>query len=310
MSNAPLVLYGALRSGTTLLRLILNAHPAIGCAGERDFMLDALRSGKEGPELDPEVLRESRIFLSSGLTLPATPNGMAAFDGMHAEDRARTGKPHHVLVMHRRLGTLLDLYPDSRIIHLVRDPRDVAHSSVGMGWAGNTWFGIDHWIRTETDWDRQAGRLSGSQVFLLRYEEMLEAPEEILTRLCAFIGVAYDYAMLSFPETSTYAPLDPKLAYQWRRKQSQDEIADVEHKIGTLLSARGYSPSGVLPRSPGVMRRAALTVQDKVFVWRKRLKRFGPVDPLLEMAARRTGIKGLGAGARARMREKEKQYLK
>ena len=310
MSDAPLVLYGALRSGTTLLRLILNAHPAIGCLGERDFMLDALRPGGDGLVLDPEVLRESRIFLSSGLTLPQVEGGREAFDALHAEDRARHGKPHHVLVMHHRVGTLLKLHPGARIIHLVRDPRDVAHSSIGMGWAGSTWFGIDHWIRTETDWDRHAGALPDDQVFLLRYEDMLEAPEETLTRLCAFIGVDYDPAMLSFPETSTYEPLDPRLAWQWRRKQSRDEIADVEHKAGALLAARGYDLSDVPPRAPGLVRRATLTAQDKLFVWQVRLKRFGLVDPLLEMVARRTGLRAVGAGARARMREKQKQYLK
>ncbi|WP_425596530.1 sulfotransferase, partial [Roseobacter litoralis] len=38
----PVVLYGALRSGTTLVRLILDAHPDICCPGERDFMVDSL----------------------------------------------------------------------------------------------------------------------------------------------------------------------------------------------------------------------------------------------------------------------------
>ena len=36
-------LYGALRSGTTLVRLILRAHPQIHSEGENDFLLDHLQ---------------------------------------------------------------------------------------------------------------------------------------------------------------------------------------------------------------------------------------------------------------------------
>ncbi|WP_282063801.1 sulfotransferase family protein [Roseobacter litoralis] len=306
----PLVLYGALRSGTTLMRLILHAHPDICCPGERDFMTDALRPVGNGLELDPGVLRESRIFLSSGLSMPQQTNGKDAFDSMLAEDRVRDEKPHHILVIHRRLENLLRLYPDIRIIHLVRDPRDVARSSIGMGWAGSTWFGIDHWIRTETNWDKNSAQLTEDQVFFLRYEDLLQTPTKTLTRLCAFVGVPYDPAMLTFSESSTYAPLDPKLSEQWRHKQTEGEVSDVEYKIGDMLTQRGYTPSGVNPRAPSLMRRLTLTMQDKVFVWRVRLKRFGLVDPVVGMVSRRIGLPSLGQSARARMREKQKKYLK
>jgi hypothetical protein len=304
------VLYGALRSGTTLLRLILDAHPAICCPGERDFMLDALRPGATGLEIVPEILRESRIFLASELSLPEVADGRAAFESLCAEDRARSGKPHLVLVMHRRLDRLLELHPETRFIHLLRDPRDVARSSIGMGWAGNTWFGIDHWLETESDWERHGAGLPPEQVCLLRYEELLGAPEETLTRVCAFLGVAYDPAMLTFAETSTYEPLDPKLAYQWRRRQRPDEIANVEHKIGALLEARGYSSSGMPQRGPDRLKRLLLTVQNRVHVWKFRLQRFGFVDPVIAAISRRSGVPALGKGAQARLREKQKKYLK
>ena len=38
------ILYGALRSGTTMLRLMLDAHPALSCPGESDFLFDHLRA--------------------------------------------------------------------------------------------------------------------------------------------------------------------------------------------------------------------------------------------------------------------------
>lgn len=307
---APVVLYGALRSGTTLLRLILDAHPDIRCPGERDFMLDSLRPEGAGFVLDTDALRADRIFLSSGLSVPKQTEGSAAFDSFLAEERARHDKSHHCLVMHRKLDVLLEIRPDIRIIHLLRDPRDVARSSIGMGWAGNTWFGIDHWIETERAWETQMARLAESQVFTLQYETLLRAPEQVLGDLCEFIGTAYDPQMLSYSAGTTYEPLDPVLAEQWRTKQTEQEVADVEFKIGRLLTDRGYQPSGFLPKPPGALRKLQLIVQNKQYKWKTRFDRFGYLDPILDLVSRRIGWAGLGRNAQGRIREKQKQYLK
>lgn len=306
----PVVLYGALRSGTTLLRLILDAHPDIRCPGERDFMLDSLRPQGAGFVLDREALNRDRIFLDSGLSVPEQTEGAAAFDSFLAEDRARHGKSHHCLVLHRKLDILLKLRPDMRLIHLVRDPRDVARSSIGMGWAGNTWFGIDHWIGTERAWDNQAKRLTEDQVFTVQYEALLRTPEHMLRRLCAFIGVQYDALMLSYSAGTTYEPLDTALAEQWRSRQTEQEVADVEFKIGRLLTDRGYQPSGIVPTPPGALRKLGLIVQNKRHLWKTRFDRFGYLDPILDFVSRRIGWAALGRSAQVRMRETQKKYRK
>jgi hypothetical protein len=273
-------------------------------------MLDYLRPQGKRLLLDRKGLCEDRIFLSSGLELPEAEDGAAAFDAFLDEDMAHHHKARHVLVMHRDLKTLLTLRPDIRIIHLVRDPRDVARSSIGMGWAGNTWFGVDHWIDTERDWDAQSGLLAPEQVFTLRYETLLQAPEDTLRRLFDFLGLPFDERVFSFSEHSTYAPLDAGLAEQWRRKQTPEELSDVEHKLGDLLTRRGYHPSGAPVRAPGMWRQGQLFVQNKRHHWKTRFERFGYFDSLTETLTRRLGLQRLGHGARARIREKEKRYLK
>lgn len=299
------VLYGALRSGTTLFRLLLDHHPQITCPGERDFMIDHI----EGGRIDTEAMARSRIFKASGLSLPQSRAGEAAFQEMVAEELSRSG-PVLVLVIHRHLGRLLDLLPGCRFIHLVRDPRDVARSSIGMGWAANTYYGIRHWLKTEGVWASQAHRLAEGQVHTLRYEDMIADPEAHLDKVCAFMGLSYDPAMMDYAQNSTYSALDPKLVYQWKTKQSPAEITHVEHQVGSLLSDLGYTPSGHDRPAPGALERAQLWLANKIGFWRFRIRKFGLIDPLIVSLSGRLGLKSLGHGAQARMDEISIQKLK
>lgn len=308
--QAPVVvLYGALRSGSTMTRLILDAHPGINCPGERDFMLDFITSEGEGLGLDHQALEMNRIFQGSGLSVPETSDGQAAFFDLLAQEQG--GRDEVLIpVMHRKLDMLLQLMPDIRLIHLLRDPRDVARSSCSLGWAGNTWYGIRHWIKTERQWDKVADRLAPEQILEVRYEDLVSDPDTWLPRLCEFVGLPYDAAMLSYPETTSYSKLDPSLCFQWKHKQTPREVALVEHLIGDLLQRRGYEPSGHPTDAPGFVERASLWARNKVSVWRAIFKRYGVIDPILVRIARKLGMPTLARGAQMRVNEKQRKTLK
>lgn len=298
-------LYGALRSGTTLIRLILDAHPAIHCPGERDFLLDHLA---DGGGFDRRGLDLDRLFRASGLTAPDAACGRAAFAALTAQETRPNATL--VLILHRGVGRLLDVAPDIPVVHLVRDPRDVAHSSIGRGWAGDAWHGVDHWLETEREWDRTAPRFAPGQTRGLRYEDLLTAPEKTLTEVCGFLGLDYAPAMLRYPERSTYAPIDPTRRLQWKRRLSERDLATVEHKIGAMLTARGYEPSGVAPRPPTPGERLRFLGRSKAARWRLRFRRYGLADPILEAVARRAGMRALERRVRARMDARLAELLK
>lgn len=303
-----IIFYGALRSGSTLLRLMLDAHPEISCPGERDFMLDALRPAGGGLELDAEELEASRIFRAADLPVPQAREAGAAFAELLAADQAKSGKRVHVIVLHRGLETLLKVMPEARFIHLLRDPRDVAHSSIGMGWAGNTWYGIEHWLKTEGQW--VAEDIPEARICTLRYEDLLEQPEAELRRLCDFMQVGYDPEMLNYAGETTYEPVDPKLAYQWKTRQTQAAVSDTEWKAAELMSRYGYgfSPGG--RRMPGTLRRIGLAWQNKLAVWRTRIRRYGLRDPLIVAWGYKGGPKAMSRAAQRRMDVKSAKYLK
>ena len=74
----PIVLFGALRSGTTLFRLILDHHPSLSNPGETDFLLDHIQPSETHPtgwQYDIEALTTDRIFRATEITLPNNIDG-------------------------------------------------------------------------------------------------------------------------------------------------------------------------------------------------------------------------------------------
>lgn len=284
-----LVVYGALRSGSTMLRLMLDAHPQMVCTGEHDFLFDHLR----GPQLqhDAAALAANRIYRASPVKLPAGVGAEAALAGFVAAMRARGGLP--VLMLHRNLALARRLLPGAAWLHLLRDPRDVAGSAVAMLWAGNVHHGADTWLATERAWDGDAGALT------LRYEALLSDPPAALARVCGHVGLPYDPRMLEYPRHSSYAAPDAALAEQWRRKLSPREVQLVEARVGGLLAARGYAPSGLPPVVLSAPARARLWLDHKLRMWRAQARVYGAGALLMERAGRRLGLPWLQrAGSR------------
>jgi len=301
---------GALRSGTTLLRLMVNHHPALSNPGEMDFLFEAppLRTGVHDMAAYARELSFNRVFAARELTL--TP-GLAYADQVRdfVRQLRRPGKRLSINI-HRNFGCIPSLFPKARYVHLLRDPRDVAKSSIGMGWAGGVYFGVDHWIASERDFERLARAVDPSRIHAMTFEGLLTAPEAELARLCAFFGVAYDGAMLSYPSRSTYGPPDPSFVQQWRRELSDRELALVEGKLGPLLEEKGYARSGVAPARPGRLERFALRQSNRIGRWRFSLRRNGAVLTLLDLVSRRLPFPAFRDFVRRRLARRELLHLK
>lgn len=302
----PVAVYGALRSGTTMLRLMLDAHPHLACPSETDFIFDHLAREGDTFRNDTEALERDRIYRdfrgAYGLPPEFTPDGFV--EQIATPDRIA------VLMLHRHLEQVLEVYPNMRFIHFLRDPRDVARSSIGMGWAGTVYHGIEHWMETEGDWARLKERIAPEQILQVAYEELILDPERRLRDICSFCEVAYDPAMLDYNRNSTYAKPDPKLIFQWKRKQSRREVELVETRIGTLLEASGYEAAHPGAHGPGALEKVALFLRNKRGVWARRIERYGLRDPLIAAIGNRLGLTSLSAGAQRRMEDKLQAYLK
>lgn len=245
-NQSPLLLVGSERSGTTLLRLMLSHHPKISWCFEFEYSVDWITDEGEFPDLEQyyEFLEIDRIFrmtefkINRNLTYPQLMNSFLS------QWRERDNKELIGATVHRHFDRALNIWPDARFIHILRDPRDVARSCIQMGWAGNTWKGVERWIEAEQIWNKLKTKLKPDQYIEITYENLIAQPPEVLAQICNFMGVEYDEAMLNYPHDTTYKFPNAKLKYQWKHKLSQKEIQLVESRAGDLLEEKGYELSG------------------------------------------------------------------
>ncbi|MEO0689877.1 MAG: sulfotransferase [Pseudomonadota bacterium] len=306
-----LVIYGALRSGSTLLRLMVNQNPELHCPGEIDFLFDHIGFDETSQSwvMDIASLKMDRIFLSSGLDVPDSTEAGAAVQDMIAQYRARDSR-RLVIMVHRNVAHIRRYLNDPLIVHLLRDPRDVAASSISLEWAGNVYYGADHWINTEGEWGRDAADLDPSSLLELRFEELIADPEKTLSELCSFFGTSFSPAMLEYHKTSTYAPVDPSLSSQWKTKRTEQEIALVELRVGGLLASRGFAPSGVEPIELSRLGEWRLWLSNKSHVWKLKFKRHGLYDPMALAVCNRLGLQRFAVSAQMRVNERSQKMLK
>ncbi|MGF1543429.1 MAG: sulfotransferase [Parvularculaceae bacterium] len=303
---------GALRSGTTLLRLMIDGHPSLSNPGEMDFLTDypSDPSSPDAAAAYRATLRRSRIFATHALDVDETLDCVGLARSFVSQLRARAEGSTLTINAHRNFDRLLDIAPDARFVHLMRDPRDVARSSIAMGWAGSVYFAVDHWIASEKSMERLRGMAEANRICALRNEDLVRRPRDELARVCAFMDVDYDPAMLDYPQRSTYAAPDPSLVEQWRNTATVRELGLIEAKVGPLLTARGYLPSGASPVRPRGLGLWALTWRNRFLRIRAQSRRYGLGLVALEALARRARVGRLQDYAARRINAKAVLYLK
>ncbi|MCU0668639.1 MAG: sulfotransferase [Myxococcota bacterium] len=278
--EATFFVVGTTRSGTSLLSLMLKNHPAIAYPGEFEWAVDFMPGPDSYPPVDAYVdwLSINRHYRHHRPHIDATlsyPDLVRSFLAQMKQEQA----PHKPLVgmsVHRHFDRLLHLFPGARFVHIVRDPRDVARSWIEFGWEGNGWAAGRAWADVESLWDRIRPRIPGDRVHEVRFEDLVRDPPAELARLCSFFGIPYTDAMLRYPETSTYGPVDPNQVGKWRKTLPLREQRRVDGEIGAaLLASRGYEPCGAPPLHAGPFAARLLALDDWWRRLRKRIAMFG-----------------------------------
>ncbi len=231
MMNPCVFLVGCPRSGTTLLRRIVSAHPGIVITPEAHWIplwfeqrRGLTRDGFVTPELIPELLAHDKFAffrLGSEELLSLAENGQpisyasfvsGIFD-LYGKARAKDLVGNKTPDSVRRMGTLHALWPQARFVHLIRDGRDVALSLMKWPSVRNkkpgtfpTWK--DDPVSTSAFWwelnvrrGRQAGEWLGPELYReMHYESLVAHPKQECAALCDFLDLPYHEAMLHYHE--------------------------------------------------------------------------------------------------------------
>jgi hypothetical protein len=289
-------LVGCARSGTTLLHRLVDAHPQIAIVPEMHWITDFFgdrwwldsEAGVTVAELNGMIEHERfRLFRFTpeqllGLVDDGQPLPYVTFlNRFFALYRENSGKPlvgNKTPAYVRRIDALHSVWPEAKFVHLIRDGRDVCLSVRNWYHADRTAGRYSTWLEdpvsTSALWWKLkvlSGRMSGRKLpaelyYELQYENLVADPAAECDRLCSFLGLSYDDAMLRFHEgkTKTKPGLDAKRAWlpvtpglrNWRTQMPAPEIERFEAAAGDLLRELGYQRAFPSP-SPDACSRAA-----------------------------------------------------
>jgi hypothetical protein len=278
--NPYLFIVGCARSGTTLLRRIVDAHPLVAIPREQHWLPKWFEQRKgvtpEGfvtPEIVSELIKYEKFvrmcigredlerLLGSGDPVKYSDFVSSVFDLYgQAQGKSLVGDKTPAYV--DSIPTLHVLWPNAKFVHLVRDGRDVCLSVMNWKRAGRTAGRYAIWEEdpvstTALWWERkvrlgqEAGLPLGPDLYHeFRYEELVSEPAKTCSALCGFLDLPYEEAMLKFHEgrTKTKPGLDAKGAWlpvtpglrDWHTQMPLEDLERFEATVGDLLKELGY----------------------------------------------------------------------
>jgi hypothetical protein len=310
--ESPVFLIGSERSGTTLLRLMLDHHPDIAFNLESEYLVSHISDAGVFPDVADyrRKLQEDRVFKQGRFDLRDDLDFPALAHDFLRQKRDRDGKRIIGATVHYGFSKLRYLWPRARYIYLLRDGRDVACSVVEMGWAGNAFAGAQWWIDAEREWTSYRRSLGNDRWIEVRYEELIANCEGTLRRICVFIGVDFSERMFDYAQASSYSLPDPAQAYKWRRRLLPKELTLLEARIGSQLVARGYELGCEAPPRIGAVRATWLQWQSRLKVLLHKIEMFGFCVIAFEFISRRLGITRVRSRAQRTIDAIVDQHLK
>ncbi len=261
---SPVVVGGCGRSGTTLLRVMLDSHGSLCCGPESELFLPEpvhLDVLCERFDIPPKAL--------AGIYRRAASR-CEFVDAFFAEYARRVGKPRWAEKSPRnvhRIEFVFRAFPEARFLHMIRDGRDVAcslrthprHNVVdGELVPTNICRPIaecaERWVvalRAAEPWRDDPRYME------VRYEDLLADPRATLEEVCRFIGEPWDERMLEYHEVDsgsrdvTKFPQNPEATeairtrslQRWQRDFSEADKRVFKDVAGEMLIRTGYADS-------------------------------------------------------------------
>jgi protein-tyrosine sulfotransferase len=274
----PFFVVGSGRCGSTLLRAMLEVHPDVHIPPENDLRA-ATQDYRRYTRLPWSVLL--RIVLARFEFHPAWDRWDLPLGGVYRElDRLPPEARHLAAVFdavyraHTRrhkpsasrwgdktplnvhlLSRLMAIFPDLRVVHMLRDGRDVVRScldvygeSFGMTLsdAAQMWRGA---VRAAQAFGARCGHLME-----VRYEDLVRDPRETLRTVVGFLDLSFEEQMLRHHEQDLQLgdveriphlqgvrqPIHTRSVGRWRREFSRGELAELGRLLGPTLAALGY----------------------------------------------------------------------
>lgn len=308
MTDTPFFIVGCGRSGTTLLRTLLNRHKKIAIPLESLFIIDYLRvQGRfdleylmslvvREPELEEWGISVSVEDLADCVSVPQMISRLHEIYAF-SKSKSRWGQKTPRFVRH--LDLLGENFPNSKMIHLVRDPRAVVSSLIQSNiHRSNAYHGSLRWkmdVRAGLSYESE----HGDRVMRVSYEDLVKNQENFIGGIAEFLKFDPFALMAGGKISQEYSAfyekihenldrsLTPAFIDKWKQHLSGEELAIIEGICGELMESLGYErflatgspPSGFkqrarIQRAIGIARQAGRYMKFRRsylshLIWRK-----------------------------------------
>ena len=269
MPPSPFFIVGHERSGTTLAAAMFDRHSRVAVPPETHFFTDLCPPNRAHETADPifmvNHLSRGCRMRDLGLNGPELLDRLARVRPtwanlflqalkLYAEPRGKelTGEktPNHW----RHVPELLELFPNSRLIWVVRDGRDTVLSLMKAPWKRHS-----NVVLHALSWRRCAERMLAlesrfsDRILRLRFEDLVTTPQAEIGRACEFIGVDFESRQLD-PAAETgvvpawelpwkgrvLAPPDPSRIGVASREMTEESMEILNLVMGPSLNSLGY----------------------------------------------------------------------
>ena len=280
-------MFGMERSGTTLMSMMMGAHPQIAVPLATtgmwfDFFERFSRDyqGAQSPEDLDRLVRD--VMAHERIRLWRTPMNRerllakvelgdfgSVVTAFHEEYARQLGKPYWGNI---DIATLDNMhlahrwFPDARFLHIVRDGRDVALSNQTMPYGpGNIAECAEAWRKRLGINLRMGDILGPERYFVVCYESLVIDPAATLQGICDFLKIGFSEEMLSYAATvdarvpqeklwlwpELKSPPQASKVDRWRREMSDSQRTVFEWIAGPLLRDLGYEAREQPPKRFG-----------------------------------------------------------
>ena len=271
--NKFLFILSAPRSGSTLLRVLLNRLPDVISPPESYF----LEFYKNNKNLNPDRAKDREIIAANWIEFRNHLNVRNLYNRDYfrslVQEEARTWADVFSILVQSYASDanmmygpdtlicektplhieyqqeLKEIFPAAKIIYLVRDPRDVVASLKSCSWASTSVIKNAHyWSKTIQLMEKTDRHL------LVKYEDLVDYPDREFTKIGDYLGLSISEDVLTTQapnedkesadpkNTASYKPIDSSFKEKWRTLLSQPdrELEVIETICAEEMKEMGY----------------------------------------------------------------------
>ncbi|KAI8034343.1 hypothetical protein M5D96_012896, partial [Drosophila gunungcola] len=259
----PLIFIGGVpRSGTTLMRAMLDAHPDVRCGQETRVIPRILQLRSHWLKSEKESLR----LQEAGITKEVMNSAIAQFC---LEIIAKHGEPAPRLCnkdpLTLKMGSyVIELFPNAKFLFMVRDGRATVHSIISRK-VTITGFDLSSYRQCMQKWNHaievmheQCRDIGKDRCMMVYYEQLVLHPEEWMRKILKFLDVPWNDAVLHHEEfinkpngvplskverssDQVIKPVNLEAMSKWVGQIPDDVVRDMAD-IAPMLSVLGYDP--------------------------------------------------------------------